>query len=186
MDPVITDNQPRGQASGKTQIANEGSDDRPHITLIPEPVDEHQSLDRTQDLVVPAEAFATLSADEVSQSRSTTESIHIPEKDLFPIMKLPPELRIMIFKYALHIPGGEIIREHIQGSRAKHFIGSKGRRTFPVNPLALVSKQVYQESRGLALEVNTIREIPLLLSPFPAAGVLSTLNTRSKQAFETD
>jgi hypothetical protein len=80
-------------------------------------------------------------------------------------MELPAELRIMIAKYALYLPGGLswLWTNYRKGPRVATLVNphsaysTDGRKLEKVNALARVCKVLYAETKGLVLNLNVIR-----------------------------
>jgi hypothetical protein len=89
----------------------------------------------------------------------------------FPLMKLPAELRIMVAKFVFRAPKGLswIWSCHRKGRRAATFEDDElygfGRRLQDINALARTCRTLYEETRGLALKVNTLTFSPSNMHP---------------------
>jgi len=110
--------------------------------------------------------------------RSSTpwaSSQHISrEVAYFPLMELPAELRIMTARYALHEPDGlawvwTTYRKVRRVATLRTNGASGGRKTLQdINALARTCKTLYEETRGLILEVSIIEIRPYDMHSVPA------------------
>ncbi|KAF2478366.1 uncharacterized protein BDR25DRAFT_365582 [Lindgomyces ingoldianus] len=79
----------------------------------------------------------------------------MPETNPFPLLRLPPELRNLIYQFALSEPGS--LRYHHDKhlvTRAKLYASQNAADEF--NQLKFVSRQMYMETAGLELRYNDL------------------------------
>ena len=81
-----------------------------------------------------------------------------PHISTISLLDLPPELRNIIYKFALTEPDGITVcwRRGVSRSRKKPIMAACGDQAYPVNQIKLVNRQLHQETAGLEIRYSTV------------------------------